>query len=97
VGAEPGTNTGKGGRRKKNTAEPPAGYIPVETLRQVKDATGLKDEILAEMLGISRPTLANIMKGKGWCVPNNERRNAILNTLATHAKALNEAYKVIGG
>ena len=69
VGAGPATNTGRGGRRVKNTDEPPLGTILPDTLRQIKEHAGLKDELLAEMLGLSRPTLANIMKGKGWCVP----------------------------
>jgi hypothetical protein len=97
TGSDPGTNTGKPGRRKKASASdtPPPGTISVETLRAIKDHAGLKDEVLAEMLGISRPTLANIMKGKTHCVPSPERRNAVLNTLMTHLTALTNAYKEI--
>ena len=91
-----GTNTGaKNGRRKKTPDAPPADAISVETLRAIKEHAGFRDETLAEMLGISRPTLANIMKGKTYCQPSAERRNALLNTLMTHLTALTNAYKEI--
>jgi hypothetical protein len=95
VGSDPGTNTGKPGRKKKVAEEPPVGAISIETLRSIKDHAGFKDETLAEMLGISRPTLANIMKGKTYCTPSADRRTALLNALLTHLTALTNAYKEI--
>jgi hypothetical protein len=47
------------------------------------------------MLGLSRPTLANIMKGKGWCVPEASRRQAILSMLTTHIEELTKARQAI--
>lgn len=95
LGAGPATNTGKGGRRTKNTETAPPGTILPDVLRQIKEHTGLKDEILAEMLGLSRPTLANIMKGRGWCVPEPARREAVQNMLRTHIENLKQALGAI--
>jgi transcriptional regulator with XRE-family HTH domain len=69
----------------------------VDTLRQIKEHTGLKDELLAEVLGLSRPTLANIMKGRGWCVPEPSRREAVRKMLSTHITELTSALSAIEG
>jgi len=91
VGAAPATNSGRGGRRPKTPEQAPAGSIPIDVLRSIKEHAGLKDEDFATMLGISRPTLANIMKGKGWCVPNEDRRKALHAMLELHSAKLSEA------
>lgn len=93
---EPPVNRGRGGRRTKTPDEPPAGYIPLEVLRSIKEHAGTKDEDMADLLGISRPTLANVMKGKGWYVPPDPtRRAAIRAMLDKHAKALMRAHDAI--
>jgi hypothetical protein len=92
VGAAPPTNSGRGGgRRAKNSEQAPSGTIPIEVLRSIKEHAGLKDEDFASMLGISRPTLANIMKGKGWCTPADDRRRALYDMLKKHASELENA------
>jgi hypothetical protein len=95
TGALPPTNTGAKTRRAKNTGTAPPGAIPVDVLRQIKEHTGLKDELLAEMLGLSRPTLANIMKGKTWCVPGEDRRRAVADMLHKHITELQQAADAI--
>lgn len=90
-GPPPATNSGRGGRRAKNSEQAPSGTIPIEVLRSIKEHAGLKDEDFASMLGISRPTLANIMKGKGWCLPADDRRRALYDMLKKHASELENA------
>jgi hypothetical protein len=85
------TNTGKGGRRTKLSDTPPPGHIPVDVIRSIKEHAGLKDEIMAELFGLSRPTLANIMKGKGHFVPADDRREAIRSTVQKHISELSNA------
>lgn len=95
TGAAPAA-PGKPGR-KKNSATPPAGHIDVSVLKSIKEHSGLTDEILSEILGISRPTLGNIMKGKGFYVPPDEsRRTALHNTLEKHINALAKAAEQVG-
>jgi len=96
VGAGPATNTGRGGRRVKNTEQAPEGTILPETLRLIKEHAGIRDEDLAGMLGLSRPTLANVMKGKGWCVPEKSRREAVVQMLGVHIKGLMDALDRLG-
>lgn len=86
-----GAAPGKPGR-KKNSATPPDGYIDVSVLKSIKDHSGLTDEVLSEILGISRPTLGNVMKGKVFYVPPDQsRRDALYNTLGKHIDALQKA------
>jgi len=96
VGAGPATNTGRGGKRIKNTEQAPEGTILPETLRLIKEHAGIRDEDLAGMLGLSRPTLANVMKGKGWCVPEKSRREAVVQMLGVHIKGLMDALDRLG-
>ena len=91
TGAAPATNTGRGGKRTRTTEQPPAGTIPKELLLSIKEHAGIKDEDFANLLGISRPTLANIMKGKGWCTPAEDRRKALHDMLTKHSAKLAEA------
>lgn len=96
VGAAPPTNTGRGGKRTPTPKEAPAGSIDKDILRSIKEHAGFKDEVLADILGISRPTLANIMKGKGWYVPPDQtRRDALRNTLVKHVNELTSALNAI--
>ncbi len=91
AGAAPPTNTGRGGKRQKAGAEPPVGHVPVDVLKSIKDYAGLKDEDMANVMGISRPTLANIVKGKGHYVPADDRRRALHDLLVKHATELQKA------
>jgi len=95
LGPGPETNTGRGGARKKNPDQAPPGTISIDTLRSIKEHAGLKDEVMAEVLGISRPTLANIMKGKGWCTPPEDRRKALHAMLLKHSYELRQAADTI--
>jgi len=95
AGPAPATNSGRGGRRPKNSEQAPAGAIQIEVLRSIKEHAGIKDEDFANILGISRPTLANIMKGKGWCVPSDERRRALYDMLTKHSAKLTDAAREI--
>ena len=85
---------GKGRKGPKNN-EPPLGYVPLEVLRSIKDHSGVKDEILADLMGISRPTLGSIMKGKSFYVPTDDRRQALLNMVAKHVEELHGAWNAI--
>jgi hypothetical protein len=96
VGAAPPTNSGRGGKRTRTPEAPPAGHIAKEVLLSIKEHAGFKDEDFAGILGISRPTLANIMKGKGWYVPPDQsRRDALRTTLALHVQKLSEALNAV--
>lgn len=96
TGAAPSTNSGRGGRRTKTPEAPPVGYIDKDIIRSIKEHAGFKDEDLAAILGLSRPTLANIMKGKGWYVPPDAaRRQALASTLLKHIEELTKAHNAI--
>lgn len=86
----------KRGRPAKSHGDAPAGAIRPEILRSIKEHSGIRDEDMADMMGISRPTLASIMKGKAWYVPPDEsRREAIKNMLVMHINALTVAHGLI--
>jgi predicted nucleic acid-binding Zn ribbon protein len=86
----------KRGRPKGAVSDPPAGYIAIEVLRAIKDHAAITDEELAAIMGVSRPTLANILKGKGWYTPPDaSRRSALRDMLALHVAKLTEAYNAV--
>lgn len=84
------------GRKPKTPGEMPAGAIAVDVLRAIKDNSGIRDEDLAMIMGVSRPTLGNVMKGKGHYVPSDaSRREAIKAMLVEHITALTNAYNAV--
>ena len=97
VGAAPPTKSGRGKKTRSAAGTPPPDHISKEVLQSIKDHAGLKDELLAEIMGISRPTLANIMKGKVFYTPPDvSRRKALHDTVMKHSRALMEmANKII--
>jgi hypothetical protein len=88
-------NTGRGGARAKAGDAPPPGAIPAELLQTIKDRSGMTDVQMAEALGISRPTFANYLKNKGWCVPTPQQRLLFKNKIAETINVLTEAHNAI--
>lgn len=83
---------GRGGKRQKQSETPPENYIPQDILAKVKDAGGLRDEDMARVLGVSRPSFNNMVNGKAWCDPSDDRRLALKTLVYEKLTALTEAY-----
>lgn len=81
--------------RKRQADPPPAGHIPQHVLVTIKDATQLKDDDLAILFGVSRPTMNNYLRGKGYCTPTPEQRKAVAERIEAKATALVEALQLL--
>lgn len=75
------------GRKKKDTTPPP-GALAKETLQAIRDKAGVKDDDAATLLGFSRATYNNYVKGKAAFVPNDEQRDKLTNLVRDKANAL---------
>jgi hypothetical protein len=81
--------------KRKKSDPPPAGHIPQHVLQTIKEATQLKDDDLAVLFGVSRPTMNNYLRGKGYCTPTPEQRKAVAARIEAKANALVEALQLL--
>lgn len=82
----------KRGRKAATPDAPPADAIPKETLLAIKQASGMKDDDMAVVLGVSRPSFNNMVNGKQFCTPSDDRRLALRQLVHDKLTALTEAY-----
>lgn len=83
---------GKSRRKKGEPAEPPANAIGADVLAALKEASGMNDSDLAAIIGVSRPSFNNMVNGKQFCDPPEDRRHALKTAIYERMAKLTEAY-----
>jgi len=91
--APPGT---KGRKRVPAASAPPPSAIAQETLVKLKTYANIRDEDVATMFGVSRPTMNNYLRGKGHAVPTPVQRETLKAFVQKHLDALQEVLDEIG-
>lgn len=85
------------GKRKGAKDEPPAGttVVPAEALQIIRDHANVKDEDAATLLGFSRATYNNYVKGKGVFYASETQRDTLRKLVEKKVEALNAALEVL--
>jgi hypothetical protein len=84
-------------RKRSQKGEPPPNAISQKALLGIKNFANIKDDELASIFGVSRPTMSNYMRGKGFCVPTPAQRATLLAFVDKHLVGLQEARDALIG
>lgn len=88
--AAPAAPAAAGKGRKKKDAQPEGTtIIPAEALQALRDHSGMKDDDMASLLGFSRATYNNYVKGKGTFYASEDQRGTLRTLLEKKIEVLN--------